>query len=59
MNNQFYDDLKRGEVGENFFYEAMARKGIALTDARNDESARARDIDFFTRTGKGVELKTD
>ena len=59
MNNQFYDDLKRGEVGENFFYEAMARKGIALTDARNDESARARDIDFFTRTGKGVEVKTD
>ena len=59
MNNQFYDDLKRGEVGENFFYEAMARKGIALTDARNDESARRRDIDFFTRTGKGVEVKTD
>lgn len=44
MNNQFYDDLKRGEVGESFFYDAMARKGIALTDARNDESARRRDL---------------
>lgn len=63
MANDFYNDVRRGKVGEKLFYDAYARAGHKVEDVSDNLDYRRRDIDFIVSNKRGqtttIEIKTD
>lgn len=63
MANDFYNDVRRGKVGERLFADAYARAGHKVEDVSNITDYRRRDIDFIVSNKSGqtttIEIKTD
>lgn len=63
MANDFYNDIRRGKVGEKLFADAYAAAGKKVEDVSNLIDYRRRDIDFIVSNKRGqtttIEIKTD
>ena len=63
MANDFYNDIRRGKVGEKLFADAYARAGHKVEDVSDNLDYRRRDIDFIVSNKRGqtttIEIKTD
>lgn len=63
MVNDFYNDVRRGKVGETLFSNAYARAGRKVEDVSDIYEYRRRDIDFIVSNKRGqtttIEIKTD
>lgn len=59
MNNTFYEDMARGEIGENVFQEWCSKNNYPLRDVRQDWNYWGKDIDFISQDGVLFEVKTD
>lgn len=56
--NQFYIDLKRGEVGEDKVISILKQRGHNIVDVRAAAEYQKADIDFLV-DGRSCEVKTD
>ena len=63
MANDFYNDIRRGKIGETLFANAYAAAGNIVEDVSNLIDYRRRDIDFIVSNKRGqtttIEIKTD
>ena len=63
MANDFYNDIRRGKVGEKLFADAYAAAGNKVEDVSDNIDYRRRDIDFIVSNKRGqqttIEIKTD
>lgn len=63
MANDFYNDVRRGKVGETLFANAYAAAGNKVEDVSDNIDYRRRDIDFIVSNKSGqkttIEIKTE